>query len=118
MTRAIQPRPYVVVDLSALTETSDAQSVGLRCDSDQLAIAVDVTVISGTAPTLDLTIEWSADGTTWAADATPDTFTQIVAVGMAFKRQPVKAPLWRLKYDIGGTGVSLTFKVVTINVGG
>jgi hypothetical protein len=118
MTRSLQPKSFVVVDLNTLTETSDGDSVAFRSDGDVIVIAADVTVFSGTTETLDLEIHWSGDGTTFAVDpAGVDAFpAQILAVGQHFARFPVKAPLWRLNYAIGGTGVDLDFKVNAILV--
>ena len=110
-------RPYTVVDLTALDETDDASSGAKRADADNVVVAVDVTTFSGNTETLNLEVEWSPDGTSFASASTPDTIAEITAVGQFFGRFSTKAPFWRLAYTIGGTTVVLDFKAVAINVG-
>lgn len=106
---------YTLLDLSALDETDDANVGGQVPSGAELLLAVDVTTITGSSPTLDLEVEWSGDGATYIGAS--DTFTQITATGVVIKTIPVKAALWRLVYGIGGTGVVLDFKVVAHGIG-
>lgn len=111
-------REFNVLNLTALDETDDAQSALQEADGDQLAIAVDVTVFTGTTPTLDLKVQWSGNGTNWGdPEAAADTFTQITATGIVVKRFPVQAPKWRIDYAIGGTTVVLDFRLDALEIG-
>lgn len=75
----------------------------------QVSVLVNVTSVSGTTPTLNLTLEWSPDGTTFYPGDPADSFTQITAVGKAVKTFTTKAPYWRLVWAIAGTTPSFTF---------
>jgi hypothetical protein len=110
-------REFNVLDLTGLTESSDAQSAAQEADGDQLAIAVDVTTFTGTTPILDLTVQWSGDGTNWGdPEAGADTFTQITATGVVVKRFAVQAAKFRIDYAIGTTGISLAFRVDVLEI--
>ncbi len=108
-------KSYTLLDLDTLDETDNGNSGSQVPSGASLAIAVDVTIFSGTTETLDLEVEWSPDGTNFGKDS--DTFTQITVVGVFVKVFTVKAPIWRLLYTIGGTGVDLDFKVVVLGTG-
>jgi len=69
-------------------------------------VMVDVTAVSGTAPTLDIKVQISHNNTDWW-DHT--TFTQIVAVGKAYKSLTAFGKYMRLSYTIGGTSPQFTF---------
>lgn len=82
-----------------------------------LNVLVNVTARSGTTPTLDLSVEWSMDGTNFAPGQPADTFTQITATGSAVKSFAIKAPFFRLVWAIGGTTPSFTFDATRYAVG-
>ncbi len=96
---------------SAARTTSGNATVSGADTGDTLSLQVDVTAASGTTPTLDISVQWSMDGTIWSPAATPDTFTQITAVTSVVKTFQVKAPNFRVVYAIGGTTPSFTFSV-------
>lgn len=93
------------------------QSAAIPCGGNYAApavmsLAVNVTAVSGTTPTLDLTVEWSTDaGATWYKAQPVDSLTQITAVGTVVKAFTPKAPHFRLVWTIGGTTPSFTFAV-------
>jgi hypothetical protein len=109
--------PSVVVSSAARTASGTSSSADVRdqlergIGTSQLNVLVDVTAASGTGPTLDLEVEWSNDGTTWASAETADTFTQITAATTVSKRFTVKASHYRIKWTVGGTAPSFTFSV-------
>lgn len=76
---------------------------------DWVSVQVNLTAITGTGATLDLTLQWSMDGgVTWStADASAtDAFTQFTLAGGAkavVKRFNVKAPMFRLNEALAGT---------------
>ncbi len=67
---------------------------------------LNVSAPSGTTPTLDVTVEWSHDGTTFAVADPTDSFAQITAAKVVAKSFDVKAPMARLRYTTGGTSPS------------
>lgn len=88
--------------------------------AEWLSLVVDVTAVSGTTPSLAVTLEWSLDGTTWATtDPTPDGFAAITTTGAKIKRFPVLANYYRVVWAITGTTPSFTFSVreLAINEG-
>jgi hypothetical protein len=72
--------------------------------------ALVVTAVSGMSPTLDVSLEWSLDGgSTWLP--ANDAFTQVTAAGTQLSTFAAKAPLARVRWDIGGASPSFTFDV-------
>jgi hypothetical protein len=90
-------------------EASTTQSGSLTTSGETVRVAVDVTAITGT---LDVSVEWSVDGTTFAAASPADTLTQFTAAGVEFGQFAAKAPYHRLVYNIV-TGPA-TFGAVTM----
>lgn len=105
--------------VTSAARTTTGQSSAIECDRGERAcVVLDVTAQSGTTPTLDVSVEWSADGTTWAVGDPADAFTQIAAAtGTKAKSFTVKAPFYRLKWTIAGTTPSYTFSIRDFVVG-
>jgi hypothetical protein len=101
-----------VAVVASAARTSTGNSGALACEKGlNLNLLVEVTASSGTTPTLDLTIEWSMDGTNFAVAQAADSFTQITAATVrAVKQFPVKAPFFRLVWTVAGTTPSFTFQ--------
>lgn len=74
-----------------------------------LDIFLDVTAVSGTTPSMTVTVEWSNDGATWFGADTPDTFSAITAAKKVVKEFAVKGNYARLNFAITGTTPSFTF---------
>lgn len=76
----------------------------------KLSILLDCTAVSGTSPTLTLSVQWSLDGGTTWADADPaDAFAAITAAAKKAKAFDRKGSHYRLLWTIGGTTPSFTF---------
>jgi hypothetical protein len=99
-----------ILPLAART-TSGNQSVAVDDLGNNVCVQVNVTAASGTTPTLDISLEWSMDGTIWTPAATPDNFTQFTGVAGFVKTFVTKGPFYRIVYTIGGTTPSFTFAV-------
>lgn len=82
--------------------------------SGNTPILLNVTAVSGTLPTMDLAMEWSADGVTWFPGQPADTFTQVTAVVKVCKAFVTKGPHFRIVWTIGGTTPSFTFTVQAV----
>lgn len=97
------------VTSAARTTTGNSGAIG--CEKGlQLNLLVEVTAASGTTPTLDFTVEWSMDGTNFAAAQAADSFTQITAATVRTVKQfAVKGTSFRLVWTIAGTTPSFTF---------
>lgn len=89
------------------------QSSGFATRQNEVVnVAVNITAHSGTNPTLDLSVEWSNDGSTWYASQAADTFTQVTTADTAFVKQfTCKAPQFRVKWTLAGTNPSYTFTI-------
>lgn len=96
---------------SAARTTSGNQSVAVDDLGNNVAVQVSVTAASGTTPTLDISLEWSMEGSIWSPAATPDTFASITATTSVVKTFVTKGPFYRIVYTIGGTTPSFTFSV-------
>lgn len=104
--------PREVVASAARTATGTSSAIEARSAAARLNILVNVTAASGTAPTLDVTVEWSFDGgTTWAVSDPADSIAQFTAGAVRAKQFNVKAPTYRLRWTIAGTTPSFTFSV-------
>lgn len=92
--------------------TATGQSSALRIYGDKINLFVDVTAVSGTTPSMTLTVEWSHNGTTWFPAATPDTLgAAITAATKRVHTVDVKGPFARVVWTITGTTPSFTFAV-------
>lgn len=102
----------LTVASSAARTTSGSAAMAVDDIGDTISIFVSVTAVSGTTPTLDISIEWSPDGATWAQAETPDTFAQIIATKNVVKSFTDKARYFRVVWTIAGTTPSFTFSVL------
>ena len=97
--------------VASAARTTTGNSGALTAQGTVLDVLVDCTAVSGTSPTLDVTVEWSHDGTNFAAADTADAFTQITAAKKTVKRFDLKGPYHRFVWTIGGTTPSFTFSI-------
>lgn len=90
-------------------------------NSGALAMGVAPTVnlqvtnsaVSGTTPSMTLSVLWSNDGTNFGAvDGTPDAFAAITAAGTVVKQLQVKGQYMQISWAITGTTPSFTFTVI------
>lgn len=105
-----------VVASAARTVTGTSAAISAAALGNEagakLNLVVNVTAVSGTTPTLDVTVEWSHDGgTTWATADPADSFTQVTTAVAKVKQFTVKTPTYRLRWTIAGTTPSFTFTV-------
>lgn len=105
---AIYGRRAVLAPAAARTSNASGPHVPAR-DDDTARLTLSVTASGGTAPTLDVAIETSADGSSWA---TAGSFAQ--ATGTSSERLVVSNldRFVRANWTIGGTGgPTFTFSV-------
>ena len=97
-------RSKIVTLHASAAEADDGNSEGFSTiDAKNLGVAIDVTAVSGTDPTIAFSIEWSPDGVRFGDAETPDTFASITATKVTAKPIVVKAPYYRLAWVITGT---------------
>lgn len=104
--------PQTVVASAARTTSSNSGTLGLADTGGNLNLLVNVSAVSGTSPSLTLTVTWSHDGTTFAAiDGTAESFAAITTAKAVVKQFPIKAPYYQIAWTVAGTTPSLTFSV-------
>lgn len=81
---------------------------------DFIAILLNVTAVSGTSPSMTVTVQWSHDGQTWFNADPADSFTAITAAGAVTKQFTVKGLYARLNCTISGTTPSFTFAAYSV----
>ena len=96
---------------SAARTTTGSSSAAYAGDADKVNLLASVTAVSGTTPSLTLSLSWSNNGTTWFTAEPNDVFTAITAAGNVAKQFSVKAPYYRVNWAITGTTPSFTFSV-------
>jgi hypothetical protein len=94
---------------AARTTNGSSAVVAVPANVDNLAFLVNCTASSGTTPNLAIAVQWSNDGTTWAAGDPADGFTALTTTGVVVKAFAVKASQARLSWTITGTTPSFTF---------
>jgi hypothetical protein len=80
-----------------------------------VAVLVHCTAATGTSPTLNVSLEESADGTTWTAVAGSGT-AQLIAAGSAQSNARVSASFIRVTSTVGGTTPSVTYRVAILAI--
>lgn len=97
--------------ISGQTVTASGQSAALNASGQHLDIEIEVTAASGTTPSVTFSVQWSEDGTNFAAPQTAQSFSAITAAGNAIAQFPALGPYWRLVWTVSGTTPSFTFSV-------
>lgn len=102
--------PATVVASAARTVTGNSGALD-GPEEGNLALLVVASAVSGTTPSMLLSVEWSNNGTDFAPGDTADVFTAIVLAGALAKRFTVKAKYYRIVWTITGTTPSFTFTI-------
>jgi hypothetical protein len=104
----MQPSQQTVVASAARTTNGNSSTV-TGWARNGVAAKVDVTAVSGTTPSLTVTVQDSPDGTTWT---TRDTFGAKTAVSNETRTLPSGLDVFqRVAWTITGTTPSFTFSV-------
>jgi hypothetical protein len=98
---------------SAARTTSGNSGLVAVDNGDQLAVLLNVTAVSGTTPSMTVSVQWSHDGTTVVDAETPDSMTAVTATGGKVKTFQVKGLYYRVAWAITGTTPSFTFEITT-----
>ncbi|MFZ9777582.1 MAG: hypothetical protein ACO3CI_04530 [Schleiferiaceae bacterium] len=103
---------------AARTATGQTSGIDLKDYDGDVVFLLDSAAGTGTSPTLDVTIEDSADNSSFAA-ITGAAFTQVVDAASAQKlvvNKDSARRYVRVKYTITGTTPSFTFSVNAVGV--
>lgn len=93
---------------AARTASTTSGPVAAAGQATVAVLAVHCTAASGTTPTLDVSLEESADGDSWSA-ITGSGITQLTAAGNKMATALVTKNYVRAAVTIGGTTPSFTF---------
>jgi len=103
---------------AARTSTGQTSGIDLKNYDGDVVFLLDSAAGTGTSPTLDVTIEDSADNSSFAA-ISGAAFTQVVDAASAQKlvvNKDSARRYVRIKYTVGGTTPSFTFSVNAVGV--
>lgn len=104
--------PFTLVPSAARTASGNSGALALA-DTSVLDLEVSVSAVSGTTPSMTLSVLWSDDGTNFGApDGGGDTFAAITAAGTVVKQLQVKGLYAQIAWAITGTSPSFTFSVL------
>lgn len=103
-------RTTTVTPLAARTAASGASPLAAVVGAT-VAAMVEVTAVSGTAPSLTVSLEWSHDNVSWFTAEPADSLAAMTATGNKAKTFTAKAPYVRATWAISGTTPSFTFAI-------
>lgn len=112
--RISKTRSTKVIKASGAVTATAQSSLFEIGTGDDLAVMIDATAVSGTSPSMTVSVQWSNDGTTWFTADPADAFTALTAAGKVVKSFTVKGLYARLNYAISGTTPSFTFSAHSI----
>lgn len=98
----------VALASAARTASTTSGPVAAAGQATSAVLAVHCTAASGTTPTLDVSLEESADGSSWSA-ITGSSITQLTAAGNRLATALVTKNFVRATVTIAGTTPSFTF---------
>ncbi len=94
---------------ASAARTTSGNSGAISVVAQNLGLGLHVTAVTGTTPSMTVTVEWSHDGTNFAAGESPVSFAAITAIKHTTLVTAVRAPYYRLAWAITGTTPSFTF---------
>lgn len=98
---------------AARTASGNSGPIAAAGKIAEILLMVHCTAASGTTPTLDVSLEQSADGSSWSA-ITGSSATQLTAAGNRVIAARATANYVRVVYTIGGTTPSFTFSATAL----
>lgn len=104
-------RGDVVIDLVAAAATVNSGPIAAPADMGPMIVGAHVTAVAGTTPTLDVTLEQSANGTSGWAAVPGAALTQLTAAGNRIGFAAPTQPYVRVVATIGGTTPAITGRV-------
>jgi hypothetical protein len=114
MARISQTRSSKTIKASGAVTATGQSAVFDEGSANDISVMLDVTAVSGTSPSMTVSVQWSNDGVTWFNADPADAFTAITAAGKVVKWFTVKGLYARLNYAITGTTPSFTFAAYSI----
>jgi|ERR1041384_1089609 hypothetical protein len=104
-------RGDVVLELNAAASTVNSGAVAAPAEGGPMIVGAHITTAGGTTPTLDVTVEQSANGSTGWATVTGSALAQITAAGNRVGFVAPTQPYVRIVATIGGTTPTFTGRI-------
>jgi len=102
-------RAITLLPSAARTTSGASDGSSAAAEFREANVLLDITAVSGTTPSLTVTVETSADGSTWF---THTAFSAKTATGKDIQKLGNLGSYLRVSYAISGTTPSFTFSVV------
>lgn len=103
---------YTVVPSQTKTATGTSPALVMGY-APNINLEVNVSAVSGTSPSMTLSLQWSNDGVNFGnVDGTPDAFAAITAAGTVVKQVSAKGLYMQVVWTISGTNPSFTFSII------
>ncbi len=99
-------RHFTIHPSAAETETFHSEAI--EATAPEIMIGVVVSAVSGTSPSLIVSIEWSVDGTTWSDPSSAQAFSEFTGTGDGVERFETQARYYRIAGRMNGTDPSFT----------
>lgn len=98
---------FTVANNAAITTSGNSAGVAVQPVGNiggPVSCHVAVTAVSGTTPTLTVSLQWSWNNSTWITATADETFAAFTAAGAALLTVPSRAPYVRAAWAVtGGT---------------
>jgi hypothetical protein len=102
---------FTVANNAAITTSGNSSGVAVQPVGNvggPVSCHVAVTAVSGSTPTLTVSLQWSWNNSTWISANADETFATITAVGAALLIAPSRAPYVRAAWTVTGGTPSFT----------
>ena len=102
---------YTSANNAVLTTSGNATGVSVQPVGNvggAVSCHVAVTAVSGTTPSLTVSLQWSWNNSTWISANSDETFAAFTAPGAALLTVPSRAPFVRAAWTVSGTTPSFT----------
>lgn len=104
-----------VLPSAARTTTANTAAFALQSNAalqgKRLNLALNITAVSGTSPSMTVSLQWSFDNVNWFTPSPADAFAAQTAAATVLQQFAAKAPFVRVNYAITGTTPSFTFQL-------
>lgn len=102
-------RAIALLPSAARTTSGASDGSSAAAEFREANVLLDITAVSGTTPSLTVTVETSADGSSWFSHT---AFSAKTATGKDIQKLGNLGTYLRVSYAISGTTPSFTFSVV------
>lgn len=102
---------FSIANNAALTTSGNSTGVAVQPVGNiggPVSCHVAVTAVSGSSPTLIVSLQWSWNNSTWITASADETFTTMTTTGAALLTVPSRAPYVRAAWTVAGGTPSFT----------